>query len=174
MVTKKQTGFTIVELLIVIVIIGILAAITIVAYNGIQERARQQKIQTDLTAIEKAIVATRISESNVIGAITSSYGTGGSCAGAGAGTDLAALAKTHACWTRYAQTLDILSNKSGMNIRDLVDPWGRPYVIDENEHEGGSTNCTDDYIGAYAIPLNGWARMSGTNRNIPNYAQNCL
>jgi prepilin-type N-terminal cleavage/methylation domain-containing protein len=37
---EKQTGFTIVELLIVIVVIGILAAITIVAYNGIQERAR--------------------------------------------------------------------------------------------------------------------------------------
>ncbi|MDB5168192.1 MAG: Fimbrial protein [Candidatus Saccharibacteria bacterium] len=37
---KKQTGFTIVELLIVIVVIGILAAITIVAYNGIQDRAR--------------------------------------------------------------------------------------------------------------------------------------
>ena len=36
----RETGFTIVELLIVIVVIGILAAITIVAYNGIQERAR--------------------------------------------------------------------------------------------------------------------------------------
>lgn len=36
----KQSGFTIVELLIVIVVIGILAAITIVAYNGIQNRAR--------------------------------------------------------------------------------------------------------------------------------------
>ncbi len=37
---KTKSGFTIVELLIVIVVIGILAAITIVAYNGIQERAR--------------------------------------------------------------------------------------------------------------------------------------
>ncbi len=36
---KDQAGFTIVELLIVIVIIGILAAITIVAFNGIQNRA---------------------------------------------------------------------------------------------------------------------------------------
>ena len=35
----KQRGFTIVELLIVVVIIAILAAITTVAYNGIQNRA---------------------------------------------------------------------------------------------------------------------------------------
>ena len=35
-----QPGFTIVELLIVIVVIGILASITIVAYNGTQDRAR--------------------------------------------------------------------------------------------------------------------------------------
>jgi prepilin-type N-terminal cleavage/methylation domain-containing protein len=36
---NKQRGFTIVELLIVIVVIGTLAAITIVAYNGVQQRA---------------------------------------------------------------------------------------------------------------------------------------
>jgi prepilin-type N-terminal cleavage/methylation domain-containing protein len=36
----RNKGFTIVELLIVIVVIGILAAITIVAYNGVQNRAR--------------------------------------------------------------------------------------------------------------------------------------
>jgi prepilin-type N-terminal cleavage/methylation domain-containing protein len=43
---QHGSGFTIVELLIVIVVIGILAAVTIVAYNGIQQRAVQASIQS--------------------------------------------------------------------------------------------------------------------------------
>ena len=46
---KQQSGFTIVELLIVIVVIAILAAITIVAYNGIQNRANDTAVQNDLS-----------------------------------------------------------------------------------------------------------------------------
>jgi len=42
----KSKGFTIVELLVVIVVIGILAAITIVSYNGITTRARSTQIVT--------------------------------------------------------------------------------------------------------------------------------
>lgn len=53
--TRKQQAFTIVELLIVIVVIGILAAITIVAYNGIQARANDSKINAAAAQIEKAI-----------------------------------------------------------------------------------------------------------------------
>ena len=52
---KKQSGFTIVELLIVIVIIGILAAITIVAYNGIQQRARDSARTSDIAGVQKAL-----------------------------------------------------------------------------------------------------------------------
>jgi prepilin-type N-terminal cleavage/methylation domain-containing protein len=52
----KQQGFTIVELLIVIVIIGILAAITVVAYNGIQNRANNTKTQQAVAAYAKAMI----------------------------------------------------------------------------------------------------------------------
>jgi prepilin-type N-terminal cleavage/methylation domain-containing protein len=42
--TKRSTGFTIVELLIVVVVIAILAAITIISYTGIQQRASNTAI----------------------------------------------------------------------------------------------------------------------------------
>lgn len=42
----SRKGFTIVELLIVIVVIAILATISIVAYTGIQDRARTSSAQT--------------------------------------------------------------------------------------------------------------------------------
>ena len=44
--TQKQTGFTIVELLIVVVVIAILAVITIVSFNGIQNRAKESAAKT--------------------------------------------------------------------------------------------------------------------------------
>lgn len=45
---KSIAGFTIVELLIVIVVIAILAAISIVAFTGIQSRANDSAVQNDL------------------------------------------------------------------------------------------------------------------------------
>jgi prepilin-type N-terminal cleavage/methylation domain-containing protein len=46
---RNQHGFTIVELLVVIVVIGILAAITIVAYTGIGDKAKTSSLQSDLS-----------------------------------------------------------------------------------------------------------------------------
>jgi prepilin-type N-terminal cleavage/methylation domain-containing protein len=54
---KDERGFTIVELLIVIVVIAILAAIVIVAYNGIQNRARDTQNKTDASSIVKVAEA---------------------------------------------------------------------------------------------------------------------
>lgn len=51
----KLSGFTIVELLIVIVVIAILAAISIVAYNGIQQRANDTVRMSDADTIQKSL-----------------------------------------------------------------------------------------------------------------------
>lgn len=62
---QQERGFTIVELLIVIVVIAILATITIVAYNGVQARAKQA------TAADNASKVQQVAES--INADTGSY-----------------------------------------------------------------------------------------------------
>lgn len=51
----KHKGFTIVELLIVIVVVGILAAISLVAYSGVQQRARESAIMATLSSVMKKI-----------------------------------------------------------------------------------------------------------------------
>ena len=159
----KQNGFTIVELLIVIVVIGILAAITIVSFNGVQSKARQAKINADVVTIVKAITAARIVNNSNTWTITQRY-TEADCASKPNGTDLATLSKTaDTCWTNYAASLNAISTVSGINIRGLVDPWGRPYYFNENEGEGNvSTFCAQDIVGTYSSPFVQWSSANTT------------
>lgn len=75
MVSIKRSGFTIVELLIVIVVIGILAAITIVAYNGIQQRGRDAQRVSDISNIMKSLEAYKVLN-GVYPVATSTSGSG--------------------------------------------------------------------------------------------------
>lgn len=54
---KRNSGFTIVELLIVIVVIGILALLVITTYSGIQAKARNSKRTSDLKSLQTHIEA---------------------------------------------------------------------------------------------------------------------
>src|SRR5438270_867419 len=54
---KRDQGFTIVELLIVIVVIGILALLVITTYSGIQQKARNSKRQTDIQSVQTQLEA---------------------------------------------------------------------------------------------------------------------
>lgn len=49
-IAKKQSGFTIVELLIVVIVIAILATITIVGFNGIQKQGASVRCRIDIIA----------------------------------------------------------------------------------------------------------------------------
>jgi len=54
---NRSKGFTIVELLIVIVVIAILATLVIVTFTGIQQKARDSKRQTDIDALDSHLLA---------------------------------------------------------------------------------------------------------------------
>lgn len=67
MLTHKVTkypnhGFTIVELLIAIVVIGILAAISVVAYNGIANRATDSKMAATADALKKKVLVKQVTD----------------------------------------------------------------------------------------------------------------
>jgi general secretion pathway protein G len=55
--SKHDKGFTIVELLIVIVVIGILALLVITTYSGIQQKARNSKRASDIKSLQTNIEA---------------------------------------------------------------------------------------------------------------------
>ncbi len=144
---NKQHGFTIVELLIVIVVIGILAAITIVAYNGIQSRANVAKRDSDLATYHKAINIARLNTGNTLRSITGSSWSIGNCApssGNSGNIEPKNLPQSHVCWTSYYANLANIGAASGINLDKLRpgDSNGNPYGLDENEGE----YCADDWM----------------------------
>lgn len=120
-----QKGFTIVELLIVIVVIGILAALVITTYNGIQQKGRNTERQTDLKAIQGQLEAYY--------AQNGKYPTSGAQASATAG-----LGATSADNVTFIQ-----ANMKGLDKEALRDP-----NADAGDYSMGTTASSKQY--AYA------------------------
>lgn len=79
-VKRVRRGFTLIELMIVVAIIGILAAVAIPNYIDATDEAKAARIQADLSAIGAAVEIYRVKHGKYptdLSALVSSSGTGG-------------------------------------------------------------------------------------------------
>jgi len=74
---RRSRGFTIVELLIVIVVIGILTAISIVSYTNISQKATVALLKSDLTNLSKALSLESIANDAFPTSLTKVYTSSG-------------------------------------------------------------------------------------------------
>lgn len=70
MINKSKKGFTLVEIMIVVVIIGLLAAMAIPAFNKVRESAREKAVLNNLRQIASAAQQYILDES--VGSVTTS------------------------------------------------------------------------------------------------------
>lgn len=117
---SRGSGFTIVELLIVIVVIGILAAITIVAFNGVQSRARTSQVNSTLSNYKKAMQAykVRVGELPPTGDAWNGDTNPPSC-------------------PTIVSVVNTL-NTEGYSGLSTTDPWGNCWGYDDNDCNSGS------------------------------------
>lgn len=119
---KNIRGFTIVELLIVMVVIGVLAAITVVAFNGIQARAENAKTIQAIARYVKAFHLYATTNGNYPieavypclgihpGTTCSVVGGAGTCLGAGGASSQAGF--DTAMKTVFSGSLPVLSSQT--------------------------------------------------------------
>ena len=143
----KSNGFTIVELLIVIVVIGILAALTIVAYNGVQKNVIDKAIMSDADSI--AGPETRYSVNN---------STGGKSWYSGTGVD-ADLQFTGT----PGNVIDVVATSTDYCIR-VFNPSAASYktIYTAYKKESNPGVCLTIYPSDAAQPVNGspWAKIA--------------
>lgn len=119
---KNRSGFTLVELLIVIVVIAILASISVVAYSGIQQRASRSQLSAALDSYIKGIEMYRV-ENGVYPTASDLSHTGYACLAPAGSLPASGVFEDDKCSTvdGYGEISPALNTKLSTIVSDLPD-----------------------------------------------------
>lgn len=118
----KKRGFTIIELIVSIVVIGILVTIMVVSYKGIQQRSRDSERSSDVTQLKIAIEKYH-SEKSSYPAVCSG-GDGTECAASSLATVLSPYLKAIPHDPRPATVADSATDYRYIRGDVLTDSYG--------------------------------------------------
>lgn len=165
----REGGFSLIEILVVVLIIGILAAIAVPMFLNQRQAANAASQKSDMKQLTSAISMLQTKKPNTIYAVTNDPWSFNECSGPT--QDPAKLDPNHGCWVKYRNVLKSISTASGINVDNLIDPYGRPYYINPNELEQSPTDCRNDIIGYWDSNYNG--TLPQNNFTLPMVSNAC-
>jgi prepilin-type N-terminal cleavage/methylation domain-containing protein len=143
--SKTKQGFTLIELMIVITIVGTLSSIILTNLNEGRVKAQYAVVAQELRTIQNAIMTAGNGTESLM-AITLQNCSDCDCRGIDV-RNIADVSPTHVCLVRLQPAFNRIATASSLleSLEPIrFDPWNSPYMIDENELEQVGNPCVPD------------------------------
>jgi len=141
---NQNCGFTLIEVLVVISIIGFMMSTVTATVSGARNKGNYAKARVEIDLFMKASSIAQGESAKRLSEITTNDCSACVCSG-----DLRNISSSNSCYVNWSNALTAIQNSTNglvANLKMTRDPWGSPYLLDENEREGGPADCRSDTI----------------------------